>query len=68
MTKMNYNRPCFNKNLGIRAWEPTKKYKAHGHESHIIEKIKTEYHYGKLICVTCNNKFIKWLSQEEYFK
>lgn len=67
MSKMNWNRPCFNKNLGARAWDPVKKTKPHGHEQHDLKRVKTEHHYGKLVCVTCNNKFVKWLGQEEYF-
>jgi hypothetical protein len=67
---MNYNRPCFNKNLGERAYTPTKKHKPIDiiHLGHVMNaSIATGPHYAKLTCVTCN-KFVKWLSQEEYTK
>ena len=33
------------------------------HKTHEIKPIKDESgpHIGKLVCVTCNNKFIRWL-------
>lgn len=65
---MNYNRPCFNKNLGGQAYIKHKKVKPHGHEKHELKRVKTEGHFGKLTCVTCGGKFVKWLSQDEYFK
>lgn len=68
MTKLNYNRPCFNKNLGERAYVPQKKIKKHGHEDHELKRVKTEHHFAKLVCVTCNDKFVKWLSRDEYFE
>lgn len=66
MAKLNWNRPT--KSNGPRAWEPIKKTKKHGHESHELKRVKTEHHFGKLTCVTCGGKFVKWLSQDEYFK
>lgn len=68
MTRLNYNRPCFNKNLGERAYTPTKQHKPidsiHiGHE--LTKTLSTKPHYGKLHCVTCN-KFVKWLSVDDF--
>ena len=68
MAKLNYNRPIFNKNLGIQAYKKPNKTKTHGHESHQLKRVKTEGHFGKLTCITCGGKFIKWLSRDEYFK
>jgi hypothetical protein len=38
------------------------------HVDHELEKIQltTGPHHGKLICKTCNNKFLKWLSKKEF--
>lgn len=33
------------------------------HNLDIIE-LNSGPHYGKLICVSCNNKFIRWLSKD----
>jgi hypothetical protein len=35
------------------------------HEDHdlSIEKLDSGPHAGKLVCVSCNNKFIRWLSK-----
>lgn len=66
MAKLNYNRPIFNKNLATYIKQP--KIKKHGHENHELKRVKTEHHFGKLVCVTCGEKFVKWLSQDEYFK
>lgn len=63
---MNWNRP--NYSGGVRAWTGDKKVNKHGHETHELKRVKTDNHFGKLICITCNNKFVKWLSQDEYFK
>jgi len=65
MAKLNYNRPCFNKNLGERAWIPTKKHKPIDdiHNGHVLVKtLATGPHYAKLTCITCN-KFVKWLAK-----
>lgn len=64
---MNYNRPCFNKNLGERAYIAPKKHKPidpvhKGHE--LKSSLASGPHYAKLTCVTCN-KFVKWLNVEE---
>jgi hypothetical protein len=69
MAKLNYNRPCFNKNLGERAYIPIKKHKpidiTHvGHE--FITTLATGPHYAKLTCITCN-KFVKWLAKGEKY-
>jgi hypothetical protein len=29
-------------------------------------KMETGPHSGKLICITCNNKFIRWLPKEAF--
>lgn len=36
------------------------------HHSHNLDIIKLNSgpHYGKLICIDCNNKFIRWLSKK----
>jgi hypothetical protein len=38
------------------------------HAEHTLEKIQlsTGPHHGKLICKTCDNKFLKWLSKKEF--
>lgn len=38
------------------------------HADHDLERIQLTSgpHAGKLICKTCNNKFIKWLSKSEF--
>ena len=70
MAKLNYNRPCFNKNLGERAWITPKKQKpidlTHlGHELKTT-RLFTGPHHAKLTCVTCN-KFVKWLAKGETY-
>jgi len=68
MTKLNYNRPIFNKNLA--QYIPKQKtFKTDtNHIGHDLVAIATSKpHYGKLQCKTCN-KFVKWLSEEEFRK
>lgn len=38
------------------------------HSSHQLDRIQTQSgpHAGKLICITCNNKFLKWLPREAF--
>jgi hypothetical protein len=38
------------------------------HKSHQWAAIKCESgpHSGKLICITCNNKFIRWLPKDSF--
>lgn len=38
------------------------------HENHEWQPIKLQSgpHYGKLICKTCNNKFIQWLPKDAF--
>lgn len=38
------------------------------HENHQLQPIKIESgpHSGKLICITCNNKFIRWLPKDMF--
>lgn len=61
-----------------QAWHQTQKYKHTQlekekqllgiHIDHNLEKIQLSSgpHHGKLICKTCNNKFIKWLPREAF--
>ena len=36
------------------------------HSTHDLDivKLNSDPHHGKLICVSCNNKFIRWLSKD----
>ena len=38
------------------------------HQDHQTEKLQLQSgpHAGKLICITCNNKFLKWLPKEAF--
>lgn len=38
------------------------------HENHDWQPVKLQSgpHYGKLICKTCNNKFIQWLPKDAF--
>ena len=38
------------------------------HATHDLDRIQTQSgpHAGKLICKTCNNKFLKWLPKEAF--
>lgn len=38
------------------------------HANHELERIKLDSgpHFGKLVCKTCNDKFLKWLSKNSF--
>lgn len=38
------------------------------HASHELDRIQSQSgpHAGKLICITCKNKFLKWLPREAF--
>ena len=39
------------------------------HEGHkLIVSPTTGKYYAKVTCMTCGNKFVKWLTKEQYFK
>lgn len=45
-----------------------KKSSYNEHASHkLIVSVSAGPHYAKLSCVTCGNKFVKWLSKDQYF-
>lgn len=68
MANMNYNRPVFKKNLAKYVPETKISKLPVEHSGHELKRVKTEHHFGKLTCVTCGGKFVKWVSQDEYFK
>lgn len=68
MTKINWNRnrKVYN---GIVV-EKEKKVKPVNIGNHIDHKLATVKcvgpHYAKLVCKTCDNKFVQWLSKDQY--
>lgn len=50
---------------------PNNKEKKSSYNEHmdhkLIVSVSTGPHYGKLSCMTCGNKFIKWLNKEQYY-
>jgi hypothetical protein len=69
MARMNYNRPQFRTNLGGQAYVTHKKFKPipEDHKDHCLISIAVpKPHYGKLVCATCNNKFVKFVGPEEF--
>ena len=69
MSKMNWNRPKYVHD-GVRAWEPkvdNPKSLPKEHDGHkLIASPSVGPHYAKLTCMSCGNKFVKWLSKEQY--
>jgi hypothetical protein len=64
---MNYNRPVFRKNLATFVPETKTFLTPELHKDHKLVSVATpKPHYGKLVCVTCNNKFVKWVSADEF--
>jgi hypothetical protein len=61
-----------------KAWHEQQKHKAARiekekqflgvHADHDLDRIPLQSgpHAGKLVCKTCNNKFLKWLSKEAF--
>ena len=65
MSKINHNRPQFRKNLDLTPYSYNSIEKAipTQHMDHSLYAVATVApHYGKLVCKTCNNKFVKWLT------
>jgi hypothetical protein len=69
MAKMNHNRPGFQKNLAKYVPETKTHRTPELHKDHNLVSVAVpKPHYGKLVCVTCNNKFVKFVGEEEYRK
>jgi len=65
MSKLNYNRPQFRKNLDFTDYTEAKPLPTQ-HMDHTLCAVSTAApHYGKLMCVTCN-KFVKWLTVDNF--
>jgi hypothetical protein len=66
MTKLNWNRPRKIYDGILCVEKKTKDINLGIHETHKLKTVlATGPHYGKLMCSDCN-KFIKWLSYNEY--
>lgn len=55
------------KYYGIPSDDEKKQRESHdGHR--LITSVSAGKHFAKLSCMTCGNKFVKWLNKEDYYR